>query len=137
MAQQPLPTSDLDHILNETRPLWDEMRNKRIFITGGTGFFGCWLLESFSHINRTLNLNANATVLTRDPAAFAMKCPHLAADPALAFLAGDVRSFSFPEGDFQYVIHAATEASSHQFGRRLRQTAGQPHTHSGGLSRWA
>jgi dTDP-glucose 4,6-dehydratase len=114
MAQQPLPTSDLDHILNQTRPLWDEMRNKRIFITGGTGFFGCWLLESFSHINRTLNLEASATVLTRDPTAFAMKCPHLAADPALAFLAGDVRSFSFPEGDFQYVIHAATEASARQ-----------------------
>jgi nucleoside-diphosphate-sugar epimerase len=119
MAQQPLPTSDLDHILNQTRPLWDEMRNKRIFITGGTGFFGCWLLESFSYINRQLNLNAQATVLTRDHSAFAMKCPHLAADPALAFLAGDVRSFSFPDGDFPYIIHAATEASG-------RQAAEQP-----------
>jgi nucleoside-diphosphate-sugar epimerase len=119
MAQQPLPTSDLDHILDKTRPLWEEMRNKHIFITGGTGFFGCWLLESFSYINRELNLNARATVLTRDPAAFAMKCPHLAADPALAFLAGDVRSFSFPDGDFQYIIHAANEASA-------RQAAEQP-----------
>jgi nucleoside-diphosphate-sugar epimerase len=114
MAQRPLPTDDLDHILSKTKMLWDEMRNKRLFITGGTGFFGCWLLESFSHINRTLNLNAQATVLTRDPSAFAMKCPHLAADPALAFLAGDVRDFSFPEGEFQYIIHAATEASARQ-----------------------
>ncbi len=110
----PIPQTDLDHILNETRPLWDEMRNKRIFITGGTGFFGCWLLESFSHINQTLNLSAHATVLTRDPTAFAMKCPHLAADPALAFLEGDVRNFSFTEGDFEYIIHAATEASAKQ-----------------------
>src|SRR3981189_517178 len=114
MAQKPLHLSDLDHILNETRALWEEMRNKRIFITGGTGFFGCWLLESFSYINHQLDLNACAPVLTRAPAAFAMKCPHLAADPALAFLAGDVRSFSFPEGDFHYVIHAATEASARQ-----------------------
>src|SRR4030081_3739559 len=114
MAQKPLHPSDLDHILNETRALWEEMRNKRIFITGGTGFFGCWLLESFSYINRQLDLNACATVLTRAPPAFAMNCPHLAADPALAFLAGDVRSFSFPEGDFHYVIHAATEASARQ-----------------------
>jgi nucleoside-diphosphate-sugar epimerase len=110
----PIPQTDLDHILNETRPLWEEIRNKRIFITGGTGFFGCWLLESFSHINQTLNLRAHATVLTRNPTAFAMKCPHLAADPALAFLAGDVRNFSFPEGDFDYIIHAATEASAKQ-----------------------
>src|SRR5260370_36644610 len=85
-----------------------------MFIKGGTGFFGCWLLESFSYVNRQLNLNSRATVLTRDPTAFAMKCPHLAADPALAFLAGDVRNFSFPEGDFEYIIHAATEASAKQ-----------------------
>src|SRR5580704_17150394 len=114
MAERKISTADLDHILTTTAPLWEEMRDQRIFITGGTGFFGCWLLESFSYINRQLNLNARATVLTRDPAAFAMKCPHLAADPALAFHAGDVRSFSFPDGDFPYVIHAATEASGRQ-----------------------
>ena len=85
-----------------------------IFITGGTGFFGCWLLESFCHINRQLRLNAHATVLTRDPAAFAKKCPHLATESCLRFLAGDVRNFSFPDGEFPYVIHAATEASAKQ-----------------------
>jgi nucleoside-diphosphate-sugar epimerase len=114
MAQRPLPTSDLDHILSETTTLWAEMRNQRIFITGGTGFFGCWLLESFSHINRRLGLNAHATILTRDSQAFASKCPHLAADQAFSFLNGDVRNFSFPDGDFRYVIHAATEASAKQ-----------------------
>jgi nucleoside-diphosphate-sugar epimerase len=114
MALQPLPTADLDHILSETRPLWDEMRNKRIFITGGTGFFGCWLLESFSHINRKLSLNAHATVLTRDPAAFARKCPHLASDESLSFIEGDVRSFTFNDCDFTYIIHAANEASAKQ-----------------------
>jgi nucleoside-diphosphate-sugar epimerase len=118
MALQPLPAADLDHILRETKPLWDEMRNKRIFITGGTGFFGCWLLESFSHINRKLSLNAHATVLTRDPAAFARKCPHLASDESLAFLTGDVRSFAFHDCEFPYIIHAATEASGTQAAER-------------------
>jgi dTDP-glucose 4,6-dehydratase len=114
MSQPPLPSADLDHILSETRTLWDEMRDKRIFITGGTGFFGCWLLESFSHINRQLGLNARATTLTRDSAGFARKCPHLADDPALSFHTGDVRDFSFPEDDFNYVIHAATETTGKQ-----------------------
>jgi dTDP-glucose 4,6-dehydratase len=90
------------------------MHGQRIFISGGTGFFGCWLLESFLHVNRRLDLHAHATVLTRSPELFAKKCPHLATNPALTLVEGDVRNFTFPEGEFRYLIHAATEASAKQ-----------------------
>ena len=105
---------DLEMIRSATEGLWEEMRGQRIFITGGTGFFGCWLVESFCHVNRELGLGARATVLSRDPAKFAAKCPHLANDAAVTMHAGDVRDFTFPEGEFRYVIHAATEASAKQ-----------------------
>ena len=62
---------DLDHILAHTEGLWEELRDRRIFITGGTGFIGCWLLESFLWANRKLSLGAEAVVLTRDPEALA------------------------------------------------------------------
>ena len=47
MPTPPIPVADLDEILAATRPLWEEMRGERIFLTGGTGFFCCWLLETF------------------------------------------------------------------------------------------
>lgn len=107
-----LLAADLDHVLAHTEGLWDELRGQRIFITGGTGFFGCWLLESFAWANDKLGLNATAVVLTRNVDAFRRKAPHLVSHAAIKFHLGDVRTFEFPAGKFSHVIHAATEASA-------------------------
>ena len=112
MPEQPIAAADLDLILHHTRPLWDEMRHQRLFITGGTGFFGSWLLSSFLHIDRALSLNATATVLTRDPAQFAARAPHLANHPAITLLPGDIRTFAMPPGSFDFIIHAATDVAA-------------------------
>ena len=100
---------DLDEVLTRTEGAWDELRGGRIFITGGTGFFGCWLLESFLRANEKLHLNATAVVLTRDPVAFALKMPAVAAQQAITFWRGDVRSFDYPDGEFSHLIHAASQ----------------------------
>ena len=107
-----LSTEDIDHILAHTGAIWEELRGGRIFITGGTGFFGCWLLESFLWANEKLNLDASAVVLSRNPGVFVQKAPHLAQNPAVTLHEGDIRSFDFPNGTFSHVIHAATEASA-------------------------
>ena len=123
-----LPAEDLDHVLAHTAGLWEELRGGRLFITGGTGFFGCWLLESFAWANDRLGLSAEAVVLTRRPAAFAEKAPHLAAHAAVKLHVGDVRDFAFPAGRFSHVIHAATDSDAPQLGEdplRLLDTAVQ------------
>jgi nucleoside-diphosphate-sugar epimerase len=103
---------DLDHVFEHTTQLWEVMRGQNIFITGGTGYFGYWLLESLTQANDHLNLAAKATVLSRNPAAFINKTPHLAKHPSVRLIRGDVRNFKFPRGEFRFVIHAATEASA-------------------------
>jgi dTDP-glucose 4,6-dehydratase len=94
---------DLDHVLEHTRSLWDDARGSRIFITGGTGFVGTWLVESLLWANARLGLGLSAVLLTRDPARYP-KLSH-----AATLVAGDVGSFDAPAGRFDFAIHAASE----------------------------
>jgi len=105
-------SQDLDHILEHTKALWEDLREKKVFVTGGTGFLGKWLLESFVRANYQLNLNAQMQVLSRNPDSFKVRYPHFAKASGLTFHQGDVRDFNFPQEGFDFVIHAATDASA-------------------------
>ena len=116
---KPLPANDLDHILSHTSALWEEARGQRIFLSGATGFFGAWLLESLLHANRVLALNASATVLCRDPDAYARKMPHVAGDPAITLWRGNVCNFDVPDHEFAFVVHGAAPTSADASSRPL------------------
>lgn len=111
--------TDLDYIIDNTRELWEELRGKKIFITGGTGFFGCWLLESLIWANKRLNLNSHATILTRNIEAFKTKVPHLAGDPCVDLRHGDVVNFNFWNEHYPFIIHAASDSNAYQDGVNL------------------
>ena len=103
---------DLNGILARTPRLWEPLRGQRVFITGGTGFFGRWILESLLWADMQLKLDVCAVVLSRDPAAARRRLGPVARHPAVALHRGDVRTFAFPRGHFGFVIHAATEADA-------------------------
>lgn len=103
---------DLDAILKQGTALWPMLKDARVFITGGTGFIGTWLLESIVWLNENLDLNMQAVVLTRNVDAFVKKAPHIAIHNGITLFKGDVRNFVFPEGKFSFVIHGATDASA-------------------------
>ena len=100
---------DLDHILAHTEGLWEELRRKRIFITGGTGFFGIWILEALAWANTKLNLDIETVVLTRNLKRFNNKAPHIVNNKSFYFIEGDVKKFKYPEQKFNYIIHSAAD----------------------------
>ena len=109
---------DLAEVLERTRDVWPALANARIFVTGGTGFVGTWLLEALVAANQAHDLRARAVVLTRDPGAFARRSPHLAADAAIELLRGDAGTFEAPPGAYTHVVHAATERAFDADARR-------------------
>lgn len=97
---------DLAAIDRTLAPLWPRLSGARIFVTGGTGFIGRWMLEALARSG----VAAEVTLLSRDPAAFAARSPHLA--ERFRLVAGEIDSFTVPPGDFTHVIHGATDASA-------------------------
>ena len=120
---KPLPPQDLSEILTIARPSFETLRNARLFLTGGTGFFGHWLLESLLHANRELALNLHATVLTRSAARFHLSSPHITLDPAITLLEGDIRTFRYPPEAHTHILHAATDSGGQQSSRPAYELA--------------
>lgn len=103
---------DLEHILIHTKDIWENFKDKTIFITGGTGFFGKWFLETFAYASNKLNLNCKIIVLSRKPEKFLDEFVYIKNNPIFKFVKGDVRNFISPSEPIDYIIHAATEASA-------------------------
>ena len=106
-----LPGDDLAHVLRLAAADLEALRGKSLFITGGTGFFGKWLLGALVHADAELALGLKLTVLSRDPAAFARQYPQVDEVSALTFLRGHVASFSPDPRSFDFVLHAATDTT--------------------------
>ena len=101
---------DFDLIYTHTKPIWNELSNKTIFITGATGFFGKCLLQNFIIANKTLNLNIKVIALSRDPKKFISNHPQFI-DSSIEYIEGDVKNFETPAQNIDYIIHAATDVN--------------------------
>lgn len=85
---------------------------QRILLTGGTGFFGKWLLAYFEAMAKHFGQRVSVTVLSRDPDRLLRESPGLRTGLGIDFISGDIRTFSArPEQRFDLVIHGATAAS--------------------------
>lgn len=114
--------ADLDFVLANAPESWKRLRGSRLFVTGGTRFFGAWLLESLLRADEKLGLDAEVVILTRDPEGFKKRAPRLAVHDSLRLHQGDVRSFEYPQGGFSHVIHGAASLNNETDAALTRET---------------
>jgi len=109
-----IDNQDLSYISSSLEDeIISKLRGTRIFITGGTGFFGKWLLESLLYLNKERQLNCSLVVLSRNPKSFLASYPYFD-HPDIRFHSGDIKTFADCEGPFNYCIHAAAEVAALQ-----------------------
>lgn len=104
-----LPQDDLDMVLSLTPAFWLEFTGARLFMTGGTGFVGSWLLEVVQRANDTLGSRIELAVLTRDPGRARQHLPHIFERADIVLTPGDVTRVGSPIGKFDLCVHAATD----------------------------
>lgn len=92
-----------------------ELQGKHLFITGGTGFLGAWLLELIKVLNERHNFGISVTVFSRRAKEFALQWPHLGRNPWLTLQEGDIRHFAELPRDVSYIIHAASLTDRRHF----------------------
>jgi nucleoside-diphosphate-sugar epimerase len=108
---KPLPPEDLEYVGSRVAALWPQLKGARLLMTGATGFFGRWLLESLLFANERHNLGVSVVALSRDPGAFLNASPHLATASLRwrTVSVATLQSDSFAGETFDMVIHLATE----------------------------
>ena len=107
-----LSPRDLAFLTERLAPLQPLLEGQNILLTGGTGLFGKWLLESYAVLRQVRPFSGSVTVLSRHPETFLARNPFFARFNFFRFVAGDVRNVEFPaDSRFDLVIHAATDAS--------------------------
>src|SRR4051812_2939146 len=80
--------------------VWETLKFGKIFLTGGTGFFGSWLLRAIQWANEIHNAQIEVTILSRNPEAFLERRPEFSHLRFIQFVPGDIRDFHFPKKNF-------------------------------------
>jgi dTDP-glucose 4,6-dehydratase len=106
---------DLEQVTRLIAPSMYQWKSARILVTGATGFFGSWLLETFHHANQALGLGAELVGVGSLADDFALRCPNLLGLDDVRLIKADIRhlgaqlSAQLPDWGRQIdaIIHAA------------------------------
>lgn len=107
-----LDLAEVDRVVARAEADLRSLAGARLLLTGGTGFFGAWLVETLARADERFGLGARVIVVSRDPAAAVARVPRLAESRAIELLAGDARTLEAPRGEVTHVLHAAASSGT-------------------------
>jgi len=106
--------TDCGEVIEPGVQMLEALKNQMLYITGGTGFVGTWLVETIAYLNDHHSFNTGVIVVSRDPNSFKEKAPHLAARKDIQLLAMDVQNIIDIPSDVSYIVHAAGSPDNRQ-----------------------
>ena len=107
--------ADVDLLISRSGVDIEIFRGKTVFITGGTGFFGVWILSALTTIKNRLGGSMRISALSRDPQKFLARHPLSDLALGVEFITGDVKDFLLGDIRPDYLIHMATTNAAETF----------------------
>jgi nucleoside-diphosphate-sugar epimerase len=112
-----LPEQDLLNISKRCQDFWP--REKTILLTGGTGFFGRWMVESISMIESQNQFKNEYIIISRRSAESLQKIIPCLAQKFFKILTMDLNEISGADLSPDYILHAATDVTSVKSGEEV------------------
>ncbi len=108
-----VPLVDLAQIVERCAPLWQQLAGRHLLITGGTGFFGTWILSALAAANAACKLGLQVSIVSRTPAQQRARLQHLEKEMACNWIAGTAGDFACPHQPPDFILHLATATSAY------------------------
>jgi len=104
-----VPIDDLDEIISRCAPEIEQVLSRNVLITGGSGFVGRWIIESFARVAQQFGVTSKIVSINRSTPPWQSE---LIRQGLLEVVNADITNDLRLEGQFGYVFHCATPASA-------------------------
>ena len=108
-------SQDIEKIIQKNILSKTFFKDKIILITGGTGFFGKWLLNFFITLNSKYSANIKIFVISRNPDQFLKDNNQDKFYDEINFIKSDLKKVNLKGKKFDYCFHMATTNAKETF----------------------